>query len=281
MNAPGVWLHQRSVERDGGVHTNRRTAGATSDALRLSAAARRRVNYGHRVAREHLGTPRDWMPVAVIVCAVLALPGAPARAIATAPPATTPRPAAGPSVTITAVGDTMLGNTPQLPPNASHYLDAVRSDLTRNSQIAFMNLEGTLTSAGGGKCGGGNGGDCYEFRTPPRVSSVYKAAGFSVANSANNHYNDFGAQGQRDTTAALRRAGIVQTGRPGQIGYVKAGGVSVAFLGFAPYGWASNLLDFAAARAQIQRAKAHADQVVVYMHAGAEGAAATHVTDGA
>ncbi len=175
------------------------------------------------------------------------------------------------------VGDTMLGNTPQLPPNPFRYLDPVADELTRKSQILFMNLEGTLTSAGGSKCGSGST-DCYAFRTPKRFGKVYKDAGFTVASSANNHYNDFGAQGQQDTASALKAAGIVQTGRPGQIGYVTAGGVKVAFVGFAPYAWASNLLDFTAARALIKRADAQADQVVVSIHAGAEGADKTHVT---
>lgn len=192
-------------------------------------------------------------------------------------PAPAPAPKPEPTVTITAVGDTMLGNTPELPPNPFDYMDPIRDELTRKAQIVFMNLEGTLTSAGGGKCGSGSS-DCYAFRTPPGYGRVYKAAGFTVANSANNHYNDFGPQGQRDTDRALRAAGIVQTGRPGQIAYVKAGGMKLAFVGFAPYAWASNLLNLPAARAQIKRAKANADQVVVYMHAGAEGADKTHVT---
>jgi poly-gamma-glutamate capsule biosynthesis protein CapA/YwtB (metallophosphatase superfamily) len=170
----------------------------------------------------------------------------------------------------------MLGNTPELPPKPYRYLDAVHEQLTRRTDIVFMNLEGTLTSATGGKCGGSSS-DCYAFRSPTSFASVFKGEGISVANSANNHYNDFGDQGQRDTAAALRDAGIAQTGRPGQIGITKVGDVKVAFVGFAPYSWASNLLDLGAARALIQKAKGQADQVVVYMHAGAEGASKTHV----
>ncbi|MDQ8045731.1 MAG: CapA family protein [Patulibacter sp.] len=205
-------------------------------------------------------------------------------------PATTPPPSPSPSasaskpashadrrVTITAVGDTMLGNTPQLPPAPYRYLSAVKDELARGSDIRFLNLEGTLTNAGGGKCGGGNGGDCYAFRNPPSYAAVLHAAGFTVANSANNHANDFGPAGLSDTSAALRGAGIAQTGRAGQIAVVKAGKVRVAFVGFAPYPWASPLLDVAAARALITKAKRQADDVVVYLHAGAEGADKTHV----
>jgi hypothetical protein len=51
-------------------------------------------------------------------------------------------------VTIAAVGDTMLGNTPDLPPHPGRYLAPVEPELTRGAQIVFGNLEGTLTGDG-------------------------------------------------------------------------------------------------------------------------------------
>jgi poly-gamma-glutamate capsule biosynthesis protein CapA/YwtB (metallophosphatase superfamily) len=61
---------------------------------------------------------------------------------------------AGPgAVTISAVGDMMLGNTPHLPPDPGGYLDAVKPILGSGAQIVFGNLEGTLTTATVGKCG--------------------------------------------------------------------------------------------------------------------------------
>jgi hypothetical protein len=47
---------------------------------------------------------------------------------------------------------------------------------------------------------------------------------------------------------------------------------------FAPYGYTPSLLDLPAARALIQKAGQEAPVVVVYMHAGAEGSDADHVT---
>jgi poly-gamma-glutamate capsule biosynthesis protein CapA/YwtB (metallophosphatase superfamily) len=105
-----------------------------------------------------------------------------------------------------------------------------------------------------------------------------RGAGFTVLNSANNHSHDFGSRGVADTTAALRAAGIAQTGLPGQVGVVDAGGVRVAVIGFAPYATTNNLLDDVRARQLIASARKSADLVVVYLHAGAEGSAATHVT---
>jgi poly-gamma-glutamate capsule biosynthesis protein CapA/YwtB (metallophosphatase superfamily) len=184
-----------------------------------------------------------------------------------------------PRVSIAAVGDTMLGNTPQLPASPARYLGRV-APLIKRADIGFMNLEGALTSAGGGKCGGGNGGDCFAFRTPARFARSYRRSGFTVANSANNHYNDFGAAGQRDTDRALLRASIAQTGRPGQIAVLRQGELRVAFVGFAPYSWSANLLDEFAARRLIERAVAGSDVTVAYMHAGAEGAGKVHVPFG-
>ena len=179
-------------------------------------------------------------------------------------------------ITMTAVGDTMLGNTPTLPPDPNTYLAGVESAL--KAPIVFGNLEGTLTNnSSDSKCGVGST-DCYAFRTPPSYAEVLRQAGFTVINSANNHSHDFGLQGVADTSAALKAAGIVQAGLQGQIGIVTDGATKVAFCDFAPYADLNNLLDFSAAKALIAKAKTEANIVVVYMHAGAEGADADHVT---
>jgi Bacterial capsule synthesis protein PGA_cap len=185
---------------------------------------------------------------------------------------------AGAAVTVTAVGDTMLGTMPDLPADPAAYLDPVKPVL-RQGQIVFGNLEGTLTTVTSGKCGSGKPSpNCFAFRDPPSYARYLKAAGFTVLNDANNHSFDFGAAGQAQTVRSIHAAGLAQTGLPGEITRVKAGGVTVALVAFAPYPYTANLLDRSAARALIQRAKAEAQLVVVYMHAGAEGAAADHVT---
>jgi poly-gamma-glutamate capsule biosynthesis protein CapA/YwtB (metallophosphatase superfamily) len=197
----------------------------------------------------------------------------PAASTTSAPHATTTK-ATNP-VTMAFVGDTDLGNTPALAPNASTYFANVQSALT--APIEFMNLEGTLTDGGYSKCGSSST-NCYAFRNPPSYAQIYKSAGFNVVNSANNHSHDFGDQGVADTTAALQSAGISQAGLPGQIGFATQGKTKVAFVDFAPYPTTNNLLDFNAAKTLIQQAKAQAQVVVVYMHAGAEGTTADHVT---
>jgi poly-gamma-glutamate capsule biosynthesis protein CapA/YwtB (metallophosphatase superfamily) len=120
----------------------------------------------------------------------------------------------------------------------------------------------------------------YVFRAPPSYALRLHTAGFTLLNVANNHALDYDAEGQSETLAALRRARLQSTGRPGQIAYVRIGRTTVAVLGFAPYPWAQNLLDIAAAQALVRKAQAHADIVVVTMHAGAEGHDHAHVRPG-
>jgi hypothetical protein len=207
----------------------------------------------------------------------------PASALATAAtgpkPAALPRkPAAGASVTLTAVGDMMLGNTPDLPPHPGAYFHSVRAELKNGAQIVFGNLEGTLTTATASKCGSKPTSNCFAFRNPPGYARYFKQAGFTVLNDANNHFHDFGAAGQAQTVRSIHAAGLVQTGLPGEITRLTVKGVPVAFVAFAPYTYTASLLDRPAARALIRQAARTARIVVVYMHAGAEGAQADHVT---
>jgi poly-gamma-glutamate capsule biosynthesis protein CapA/YwtB (metallophosphatase superfamily) len=179
-------------------------------------------------------------------------------------------------VTIVAVGDTMLGSTPTLPPSPGTYLDAVRSHL--RADVVFGNLEGTLTDRTDGKCGATPSSNCFAFRAPPSYARYLRAAGFTIMSNANNHSFDFGRPGQRDTVTALHHAGIAQTGLPHEVTVLRVDGLRVAFVGFAPYPDTAPLTDPHAAAALIRRADAVADIVVAAIHAGAEGTGALHLT---
>lgn len=179
-------------------------------------------------------------------------------------------------VTIAAVGDMELGNTPNVPADPVAYLQPVAAALA--APIVFGNLEGTLTDISTGSKCAPTSTECYAFRNPTSFATAFHTTGFTVLNSANNHSHDYGAQGAADTTAALQGAGIIQAGLPGQIGVQTVGHTKVAFVDFAPYSTTNNLLDLAAAQTLIDQARAQANVVVVYMHAGAEGTAADHVT---
>lgn len=188
--------------------------------------------------------------------------------------ASNPRPPVA-GFTLSAVGDTELGNSPQLPANPTAYFAPVKAALA--ADIVFGNLEGTMTNAGTSKCAVSSVA-CYAFRVPPSFARAYKNAGFTVLNSANNHSYDFGAVGQAQTSASLKSVDIVQAGLPGQIGLVRVRGVSVAFVDFAPYYLTNNMLVASQEKELITRAKLEAKVVIVYMHSGAEGPSADHVT---
>jgi len=181
-------------------------------------------------------------------------------------------------VTIAAVGDIVMGSTPNLPPDGGRsFFDGVQTDLA--GDIVLGNLEGTLSVGGGSKCGAGST-NCYAFQTPPSYAAWLKKAGFTILNLANNHAFDYGPSGQAQTLAALEKQRLATTGRPGEIAYQQVGEIKVAVVGFASYPWAQSLTDIPAARRLVKKAAANADVVIATMHAGAEGTAHTHVRPG-
>ncbi len=203
-------------------------------------------------------------------------------------PAPKPRPTAvkkptGPKipegvVAIVATGDIVMGSTPNLPSDGGRsFFSDVQTDLA--GDVVLGNLEGTLSTGGGSKCGKGST-NCFAFQTPPSYARWLQQAGFTVLNLANNHAYDFGAGGLRQTTDALQGVGLEWTGRPGQVTVQKVAGIRVALVGFAPYPWAQSLTDIAAAKKLVRRAARSADVVVVTMHAGAEGSDRQHVERG-
>ena len=181
-------------------------------------------------------------------------------------------------VTIAATGDIVMGSTPNLPPDGGRsFFNGVKADLA--GDVVLGNLEGTLSTGGGSKCGSGSS-NCYAFQTPPSYAAWLSKAGFTVMNVANNHAYDYGPSGQAQTLAALAKHHLAHTGRPGQITYQQVGEIKVAVVGFAPYPWAQRLTDIPAARRLVEKAAANADVVIVTMHAGAEGTDHTHVRPG-
>jgi len=182
------------------------------------------------------------------------------------------------SVRIAAVGDITPGSTPMLPPDGGAELFAGVTSLLEGD-VVLGNLEAVLTERPSSKCPA-ESTDCYAFLVPPSYAGLLADAGFTVLNLANNHAFDAGDAGAADTVRALGEHGVGVTGFPGQIAYSDAGGIRVAVVGFAPYGWTSDLLDLETATALVREAADRADVVVVAMHAGAEGREAAHVRPG-
>ena len=201
-------------------------------------------------------------------------------------PTPSPKPAVAPAkprvppgvVTITATGDIVMGSMPNLPPDGGRsFFSDVQADLA--GDVVLGNLEGTLSTGGGSKCGAGST-NCFAFRTPPSYARWLAQAGFTMMNLANNHAYDYGEIGLQQTIAALQRVGVLHTGRPGQVTVQKVGQIRVALVGFASYPWAAPLTDIAAAKRLVRKATRSADVVIATMHAGAEGTNRQHVRRG-
>lgn len=217
-----------------------------------------------------------------------AVPPAPGEAAVTqarstggapAPPAAPPEEVPPGTFTISVVGDIVMGTpTYGLPPDggAGFFADVEES---LAADVVLGNFEGTLTDAGGSKCGPGSS-NCFSFKTPPSYAKWLKRAGFTVLNLANNHAFDYGEQGQRDTVRNLDRVGIPHIGQPGDIAFQQVGEIEVALIGFSTYPWSQSLIDVAAAKRLVRKADERADVVVVTFHGGAEGSDHQHVPFG-
>jgi hypothetical protein len=201
-----------------------------------------------------------------------------ARAVLASPPAAVAPKGAEPVVEIAAVGDVALGHAGSLPTDPADLFVGIRGAL--RGDVVLGNLESALSDDGSAKCGAGASG-CFSFVVPAAGARSLRGAGFTVMSIANNHTRDAGESGLAETAAALRGAGVATTGRAAETAVVRARGARVAVLGFAPYSWASDLLDLEAAAQLVRAAAAKSDLVVVNMHAGAEGTAHAHVRGGA
>lgn len=186
-------------------------------------------------------------------------------------------------ITITAVGDIMMGTTyPEdlLPPNDGKdiFRDAVPA--LSGSDIVLGNLEGPLLDGGETTKCGNPGTTCFAFRTPTRYVQHLRDAGFTALHIANNHMNDFGQEGMESTLRVLAAAGIQAVGGKA-VARFTAGGKRVAVAGFSysPSLYSYSLLDLLAAQRTIRELSRDCDVLIVSFHGGAEGASAQHVAD--
>ena len=187
------------------------------------------------------------------------------------------------TLTITAVGDIMMGTTypaPLLPPqDGKGIFDAVKGSF-QGADILFGNLEGPLLDEGESLKCKKPGKTCYAFKTPLRYVVYLKDAGFSALNIANNHASDFGKEGVESTISTLGAAEIQPVGGKAVATYIIKGR-RIAVVGFfyfeTPYAY--SLLNTVEAAKIVRSLKETNDLVVVSFHGGAEGSTAQHVAD--
>ena len=185
--------------------------------------------------------------------------------------------------TIIGVGDIMLGsNYPfeyLLPKNDANILQNTK-DILQNADITVGNLEGTLFDNGGSPKKCNNPDICYVFRMPSRYGKYLKEAGFDYLSIANNHSNDFGEIGIRETIKNLNDLNITYSGikKIAETAILEKDGKKFGFVSFAPNSATVNINDYNYVKKLIVELKSKADIVIVMFHGGAEGAGVEHIT---
>lgn len=183
-------------------------------------------------------------------------------------------------LSVAAVGDIMLGTDfpeDMLPENDGRGLLAGIASELQSADVTFGNLEGVLMDGGEPvkKCQ--DPSLCYLFRSPARYAFTLKDAGFDVMSLANNHARDFGEPGRSASMAALDRAGILHSGRAGDVASWREADLRLAMIAFSFTSGSHALNDTEGARELVAQLAAGHDIVMVSFHGGAEGGDATHV----
>jgi poly-gamma-glutamate capsule biosynthesis protein CapA/YwtB (metallophosphatase superfamily) len=173
-------------------------------------------------------------------------------------------------------GDIVLGNSfivEHIPKEwEENYFAGVRNILQR-ADIAIGNFEDTLTDHDKTSKTPGTGRQ-YAFRSPPHYAGLMYQEGFKVLNIANNHANDFGETGFKDTASNMRQAGIVVAGLKDEAAKVSVRGLNIAVLGFTYSSRFNTVFNLEEGAELVKQAKAAGAYVIVTFHAGAEGSPA-------
>ena len=186
-------------------------------------------------------------------------------------------------ITIIGVGDIMLGsNYPSknlLPKNDYNILSDTEKIL-QDADITIGNLEGTLFDEGGTPKSCSDPSVCFVFRTPSKYGQYLKKAGFDYLSIANNHSNDFGDEGIRQTMKNLDELGIKYTGikKLAETTIIEKDNLKYGFVSFAPLSKTVDLNDYEYGAELIKSLKSEVDIVIVMFHGGAEGNGKEHLT---
>lgn len=187
------------------------------------------------------------------------------------------------TVTVAAVGDIMVGtNFPDesyLPKGNGSYLWDDVGTILKNADITFGNLEGTILNEGGEQKECNNPKLCYLFRSPEFLAQNFVENGFDLMSVANNHANDFGSTGRKNTQRVLDSLGISHAGSVDQPYTIsKIGHLKIGFCAFAPNRGTMSIHQYENIKAIIQHLDSLTDIVIASFHAGAEGSKHQHIT---
>ena len=186
-------------------------------------------------------------------------------------------------ITVAMTGDIMMGTTYpgiSLPPkNGEEVFKDVKPILQR-ATITVGNLEGTLLD--GGKSTKSGGPNSYSFRTPTSYSHLLKEAGYDFLSMANNHANDFGAEGIASTEKQLNLQDIKYAGIKGHVesAIVVRNGIKFGLCAFGHNQYTLKHRDLQTVKRIIDDLKKKSDIIIVSFHGGAEGRSKSHLPQG-
>lgn len=193
------------------------------------------------------------------------------------------------SLSFAFVGDVMMGTTwpdsvggSHLPENGGRGLFAACKEIFGRVDVTCGNLEGCFLDGSGHPRRMTNPNTYFLFRMPEGYVENLVDAGFDFVGIANNHINDFGAEGRERTMSTLRRSGLGFAGLRDscEVAWLDRGGVRI---GLTQFGHGDNNLDvndLGELRRVVEGMRDSADVVVVSFHGGAEGADCVHVPHG-
>lgn len=190
---------------------------------------------------------------------------------------TTPSPEVPTRINIGFVGDIVPGAT-----YPSGLFDATAAYL-ETPDVMIGNLEGVLRDEKPDlaveKCPTGTL-HCFAFGGDKSFAKLLRVAGFEILNIANNHSNDFGAEGQTSTLQIIRSEAMLPAGEKNGITFTTTHGVVIGIVSFSTYKWTNNMDNQTEIETLVGKAAHTADIVVVVFHAGAEGLAYLHTPEG-
>lgn len=187
------------------------------------------------------------------------------------------------TIAISAVGDIMMGTTypsNALPANDGKGLFDPALPWLKAAHIRFGNFEGTFFDGPPQKDGKSAGPNRFAFRTPTRMVSVLKDAGFNVMSLANNHVKDFGAAGIKSTKETLAKAGIQYSSKAGEVARFKVRETDIALIAADFYKAPRSIVEYADTISEIKNLKGNNELVIVSAHAGREGVGAEYIRRG-
>lgn len=140
----------------------------------------------------------------------------------------------------------------------------------QSADLALANLEGPITdNPSVSETSQMGEAKNYLFTFPPASADWLKQSGMDIVNLGNNHILNFGEAGAQETEVYLEQAGVQYFGSPvskERVLFKAIEGVTIGFVNynqFTPQGREKALADIA-------RAKAGADVVILYAHWGKE-----------